>query len=605
MSATTRDLQRVAAETFGWHELRPEQLTAMEAVAAGRDVLAVLPTGAGKSAIYQVPAVLQEGPTLIVSPLVALQRDQRTGIAERADGEDAPEAVVINSVQRAEENRRAWEVVDEGGAAYVFLAPEQLARADVVERLRLAAIGLFVIDEAHCVSQWGHDFRPDYLRLGHVIAQLGKPPVLALTATAAPPVRADMLDRLGLDDPVEVIGSFDRPNLHLAAALHVDEDQRRGAVVDRAAALAEENRGRGLVYCAARAETGRLAEALRSRGIAAEAYHAGLGRARREAVHDRFSSGATAVVVATSAFGMGIDQPDVRFVLHAASPGSLDDYYQQVGRAGRDGEPAVVELHHHARDSAAAALPERATTEAGQPPRRARRGRERGPLPARRRAGERLVAGPRHDRAEPARAGGRRRHRRGRRAAQDRDRRRRRGQGGGRPRGGPPRGDRLPGGADAPLRRNHRLQAADAAGLLRRAAPAALRPVRQLRRRHRRRRRGARRRHRHRRGRARWCTRSSATASSWPRTTTASRCSSTSTATATWPPRPSANATSSGLPTRTSRQPIMSATIAAESATRGSPPPGCAEPPTRYRPGTGDRLAGRSSAARGPCEAVP
>ena len=354
MSATTRDLQRVAAETFGWHELRPEQLTAMEAVAAGRDVLAVLPTGAGKSAIYQVPAVLQEGPTLIVSPLVALQRDQRTGIAERADGEDAPEAVVINSVQRAEENRRAWEVVDEGGAAYVFLAPEQLARADVVERLRHAAIGLFVIDEAHCVSQWGHDFRPDYLRLGHVIAQLGKPPVLALTATAAPPVRADMLDRLGLADPVEVIGSFDRPNLHLAAALHVDEDQRRAAVVDRAAALAEENRGRGLVYCAARAETGRLAEALRSRGIAAEAYHAGLGRARREAVHDRFSSGATTVVVATSAFGMGIDQPDVRFVLHAASPGSLDDYYQQVGRAGRDGEPAVVELHHHARDSAVA-----------------------------------------------------------------------------------------------------------------------------------------------------------------------------------------------------------------------------------------------------------
>jgi ATP-dependent DNA helicase RecQ len=347
-----RDLQRVAAETFGWHELRPEQLQAMEAVAAGRDVLAVLPTGAGKSAIYQVPAVLQDYPTLVVSPLVALQRDQRTGIVEQTRGGDAPDAVVINSMQRAQETRDAWEVVDGGGAAYVFLAPEQLATTEVVNRLSEVGIGLLVVDEAHCVSEWGHDFRPDYLRLGSVIAQLGHPPVLALTATAAPPVRADMLSRLGLDDPVEVIGSFDRPNLHLAAVLHSDEDQRRAAVLDRAVALAAENGGRGLVYCAARAETGRLAEALRGREVAAEAYHAGLGRARRNAVQDRFASGETRVVVATSAFGMGIDQPDVRFVVHAASPAALDDYYQQVGRAGRDGEPAVVELHHHARDTA-------------------------------------------------------------------------------------------------------------------------------------------------------------------------------------------------------------------------------------------------------------
>jgi ATP-dependent DNA helicase RecQ len=347
-----RDLERVAAVTFGWQELRPEQLTAMEAVAAGRDVLAVSPTGAGKSAIYQVPAVLQDRPTLVVSPLVALQRDQRTRIVERTRDDGAPEAVVINSMQRAEETREVWDVVDEGGAAYVFLAPEQLATTEVVNRLSEVGIGLFVVDEAHCVSEWGHDFRPDYLRLGTVVAQLGRPPVLALTATAAPPVRADMLRVLGLDDPVEVIGSFDRPNLHLAAVLHRDEDQRRAAVVDRAVALAAENGGRGLVYCAARAETGRLAEALRGRDVAAEAYHAGLGRARRDAVQDRFSSGATRVVVATSAFGMGIDLPDVRFVLHAASPASLDDYYQQVGRAGRNGEPAVVELHHHARDTA-------------------------------------------------------------------------------------------------------------------------------------------------------------------------------------------------------------------------------------------------------------
>jgi ATP-dependent DNA helicase RecQ len=347
-----RDLQRVAAETFGWHELRPDQLKAMEAVAEGRDVLAVLPTGAGKSAIYQVPAVLQDRPTVVVSPLVALQRDQRTKIVERAGDKGAPDAVVINSMQRAQETRDAWEVVEAGGAAYVFLAPEQLARPEVVARLRDVEVGLFVVDEAHCVSEWGHDFRPDYLRLDGVIAQLGHPPVLALTATAAPPVRTDMLNRLGLVDPVEVIASFDRPNLQLAAVLHSDEDQRRAAVLDRAESLSAENGGRGLVYCTARAETGRLAEALRLRGVAAEAYHAGLGRARREAVQDRFASGATRVIVATSAFGMGIDQPDVRFVVHASSPAALDDYYQQVGRAGRDGEAAVVELHHHARDVA-------------------------------------------------------------------------------------------------------------------------------------------------------------------------------------------------------------------------------------------------------------
>lgn len=350
--STRARLQRAAAATFGWDQLRPEQLEAMEAVAADRDVLAVLPTGSGKSAIYQVPAVLRDRPTLVVSPLVALQRDQRVHL-ER-DAADAPEAVVINSIQRAATTRKAWDVVDGGGSAYVFLAPEQLARAEAVERLRAAGVGLIVIDEAHCVSEWGHDFRPDYRRLNAVIDQLGHPPVVALTATAAPPVRADIVERLGMRDPVEVVGGFDRPELHLAAVLHADEDGRRAEVIERVVALDAEHPGRGIVYCTARAETRRLVDALRERGVAADAYHAGLARKRRDGVHEAFRSGATPVVVATSAFGMGIDAPDVRFVVHAASPASLDEYYQQVGRAGRDGEPAVVELHHQARDVAVA-----------------------------------------------------------------------------------------------------------------------------------------------------------------------------------------------------------------------------------------------------------
>ncbi|WP_219414103.1 RecQ family ATP-dependent DNA helicase [Pseudonocardia nigra] len=336
------DLQRIAADTFGWTELRPEQLDAMEHVAGGHDVLAVMPTGSGKSAIYQVPAMLRDGATIVVSPLIALQRDQREGLAES----DAPEAVAVNSAQRAGETRHAWDAVEGGDAEYLFLSPEQLANDEVLDRVRAAGPSLFVVDEAHCVSEWGHDFRPDYLRLGEVIERLGHPPVIALTATAAPPVRADIVERLGLREHREVITSFDRPNLYLAAHLYADADQRRAEVVERVV----ERAGPGLVYCATRKDTVAYADALTERGVAAAAYHAGLKRAVRDEVHERFMNGDIDVVVATSAFGMGIDKPDVRFVLHAATPASLDAYYQEIGRGGRDGEPALAELHHHAQD---------------------------------------------------------------------------------------------------------------------------------------------------------------------------------------------------------------------------------------------------------------
>ena len=328
VTSTRDELRRTAADTFGWTQLRPEQLEAMEHALEGRDVLAVLPTGSGKSAIYQVPALLRDGPAVVVSPLIALQHDQREGLADARD----LTAVAVNSVQKAGENRAAWEALDSGSAEYVFLAPEQLANDDVVERVRAARPALFVVDEAHCVSEWGHDFRPDYLRLGGVIARLDHPPVIALTATAAPPVRADIVERLGLRDHREVLASFDRPELHLAAHQYADADQRRAEVVERV--VERTGAGAGLVYCATRKDTEAYAEALTARGVAVAAYHAGLKRAEREDVHERFLSGELGVVVATSAFGMGIDKPDVRYVLHAAAPASVDAYYQEIGRAG-------------------------------------------------------------------------------------------------------------------------------------------------------------------------------------------------------------------------------------------------------------------------------
>ncbi|MGY1858478.1 RecQ family ATP-dependent DNA helicase [Modestobacter sp. SYSU DS0290] len=347
MPDTREALQQVAADSFGWPELHPEQLEAMEQVMAGRDVLAVLPTGAGKSAIYQVPALLLDGPTLVVSPLLALQRDQMGGIEESR----APEAVAVNSAQRAGDTRHAWDAVREGEAEYLFLSPEQLAKDDVLDELAGLGISFFVVDEAHCVSAWGHDFRPDYLRLGTAIERLGHPPVLALTATAALPVRQDILARLGLRDAVEVVAGFDRPNLRLAVERESDDQRKRSAVVVRVSGLMSDPATRGgLVYVASRKDAEYYADELAQLGHRVAAYHAGMKAADRTRVHEQFLGGEVDVVVATSAFGMGIDKPDVRFVVHASAPESLDSYYQQIGRAGRDGEPAEVYLFHRPED---------------------------------------------------------------------------------------------------------------------------------------------------------------------------------------------------------------------------------------------------------------
>ncbi|NEY36261.1 RecQ family ATP-dependent DNA helicase [Streptomyces sp. PRKS01-65] len=337
-------LREAAAEVFGWDSLLPEQLEAMESVLQGRDTLVVMPTGSGKSAVYQVPGVLLSGPVVVVSPLLALQRDQIAGLPE---GDRAPGAVAVNSALGAAETASAWDAVDRGEVRYVYLSPEQLAKDEVVERLAAARPALFVVDEAQCVSSWGHDFRPDYLRLEQAVRRVGRPPVLALTATAAPPVRTEITDRLGMSRPRLTVAGFDRPNIRLEVRRFLDEDERRRAVVERAAAEPKP----GIVYAATRRDTEDYAGELAALGLAAEAYHAGLRAAERARIHDAFLGGEADVVVATSAFGMGIDKEDVRFVLHAALPGSLDAYYQEIGRCGRDGRPALAVLHYRAEDT--------------------------------------------------------------------------------------------------------------------------------------------------------------------------------------------------------------------------------------------------------------
>ncbi|HZF91562.1 RecQ family ATP-dependent DNA helicase [Streptomyces sp.] len=337
-------LRATAAEVFGWDTLLPEQLTAMEWVLQGEDTLVVMPTGSGKSAVYQVPALMLSGPVVVVSPLLALQRDQIAGLP---DGDRAPRAVAVNSDLGAADTEAAWEAVRHGEARLLYLAPEQLAKDEVVERLADTGPALFVVDEAQCVSSWGHDFRPDYLRLEQAVRRIGRPPLLALTATAAPPVRREIAERLGMRDPQVMVTGFDRPNIRLEVRRFQDDDDRRRAVVEGAAAQAKP----GIVYAATRKDTEYYAGELASLGLSAEAYHAGLRAAERARIHDAFLAGSADVVVATSAFGMGIDKEDVRFVLHAALPGSLDAYYQEIGRCGRDGHPALAVLHYRPQDT--------------------------------------------------------------------------------------------------------------------------------------------------------------------------------------------------------------------------------------------------------------
>ncbi|MDG4780479.1 RecQ family ATP-dependent DNA helicase [Micromonospora sp. WMMD961] len=344
LSTHSMTLRRAARSLFGWKALRPNQLAAMRAVMKRRDALVVLPTGAGKSAIYQIPASLIPGPTVVISPLLALQQDQIAALNER----QRPElrAVRISSNESAAQQAEAINEVREGRAEFLFITPEQLSNPDRMAEVAALKPALVAIDEARCISAWGHDFRPDYLALGHLIEGIGRPPVVALTATASPPVRDDIIARLRLRDPDVVISGLDRPNLFLEVAHCPDEDYRWRRLMTL---LRDEGRP-GIIYVPTRRASEELAARLTDAGFPALFYHGGMPTGARAELHEAFLADQVPIMVATSAFGMGIDKPNIAWVVHMALPDSPDSYFQEIGRAGRDGQPARVLLLWRAED---------------------------------------------------------------------------------------------------------------------------------------------------------------------------------------------------------------------------------------------------------------
>jgi ATP-dependent DNA helicase RecQ len=328
------DPQQALEKYFGFREFREPQGEVISQILQGNEVFVVMPTGGGKSLCYQLPAVLLSGVTVVVSPLLALMKDQVDSLRTRGIS-----ATLINSTLTPAEQQRRIRQMRDGEFQIVYIAPERFRSRSFLEALGQVTVALFAVDEAHCMSQWGHDFRPDYFRLGEVLHSLGRPQVAAFTATATPEVRADIVKRLGLDDPALFVAGFARPNLRFS----VTETERESTKYDRLRTLVSRHKT-GIVYCATRKRVDQVSDFLKECGVKVVSYHGGIHDEAREAAQNQFTQNRCDVVVATNAFGMGIDRPDLRFVAHFEIPGSLEAYYQEAGRAGRDGEPAECEL---------------------------------------------------------------------------------------------------------------------------------------------------------------------------------------------------------------------------------------------------------------------